>query len=121
MVTYFDIKKDEKERHENSLKAAAEIAEKAEMVALERDWDIEKATNYVRKLNPQTAEMEFRGYLSEEPARSYSMTSYEAGEQLADMVKKLQRSEKLDFATAQKRVFEDEANAELIKCYTHGE
>jgi hypothetical protein len=119
MVKYYDVKKDEKERHENELKAADEVAKEAEMVALERDWPYEKAAAYVLKKNPKTAEMYSKGYLSEEPAKSYTMTSLEAGEQLADLTKKKMRREKLTFEIAQAKVFKE--NPELVETYAKGD
>ena len=42
------------ERHERSLKAADELADKARIIALERDWPCRKTTAY---LNSQRKDM----------------------------------------------------------------
>jgi hypothetical protein len=111
----------QKELHFKSLEASAEIAEKASLIALERDWPIEKATNYVRKLNPNLAEMEVKGYVSEQDYRSYTYTSKEAGDLLAEKATELMRSEKIPYDIAITRVYADPENEEIMRCYAQAD
>jgi hypothetical protein len=105
----------EKERHEASIKMANEIAQKARQAQLEHGWDYERAAEYVRFINPECAEIEAKGYISEQPAREYSKTSYEAATELADLTKKKMRREKLTYEIAQAKVFEE--NPQLVEVY----
>ena len=111
----------EKERHYRSLDAAAEIAEKASMISLERNWPIEKATEYVRKFDSRLATLEKCGYLSETESRSYAYTSKGAGDQLAEQAKELMKSEGVSYDIAISRVYADPKNDELMRCYAQAD
>jgi len=121
MPTEYYNRMTDKEKHFASLDAAAEIAEKASLISLERNWSIARATEYVRRMNPNLAEMEINGYVSEKPARTYSMSSNQAAKQLADLTTELMKKEKLPFDVAHARVFADEKNSELVKAYAFSE
>jgi hypothetical protein len=109
--------KDEMERHYVSLEASAKLAEKASKIALERDWDYAKAVEYIKMLNPISSELEKHGYLSEEEFCSYSMTTKEAGDKLADMAKELMKAEKITYDQAIARIYASEENEELLRSY----
>ncbi len=110
-----------KERHYKSLEASAELAEKASLIALEKDWSYEKSANYVRKMDSRLAELEKHGYISEQPSRNYSMSSYEAANTLAGMAKSLMREEKISYAEAVNRILSDPQNAEIARCYSEND
>jgi hypothetical protein len=121
MPTEFYNEKTEAELHQESLRASAEIAEQASMLSLKYGWTYERACEYVLKTNPELGELQKHGYVKETPAKNYSMTSYEAGEELAAKVKKLQREKNIPFDKAHARVFAAEENAELVKIYAFGD
>jgi hypothetical protein len=108
MTEYYDIKKDEDERHDNSIKAANEVAKEAEKVAFEKQISYEEAAAYVRKMNPRTAEMEAKGYISEEPARMFSKSSLDAAAELASRAKKYMRENKVEYEEAVKIVLRND-------------
>ena len=83
----------EREHHDKSLEASAELAAKAELISLERGWSYKKAAEYVRVHDSRLAEYEKCGYISEQPSRNYTYTSHEASKLIADRAKEIQKEE----------------------------
>jgi len=111
----------EKELHLFSLQAANELAEKAELIASERGWSYAQAAAYIRKMNPNLAEMEVKGYVSDKDYRSYTYTSYEASALIADKAKEKQREKKISYAEAVSNVYADPENAEIVRCFSEAD
>lgn len=111
----------EKELHFKSLEAAAELAEKASLIALERGWNYERAAEYVASMDPDLCEMEVKGYVSEKESGEYSYTSLEAGNVLADKAKELMRAEGTTYDQAMTRICAKPENSELVKAYAYAD
>jgi hypothetical protein len=114
-MKYYDVKKDERERHRNSLKAEKELANKAELVAFEKGISYEKAAEHVRKMNPRTAEMAAKGFISEQPGKTYAKTSMDAGTEIAQLAKAYMREHKVEYEAALKVVLKQ--NPALADAY----
>jgi hypothetical protein len=108
-----------KELHFNSLEASAELAEKASLIALERGWSYERASEYVAKMNPDLFEMEAKGYVSDKDYRSYEMTSNQAAAILSERAVDRQKKTKEPYVKCFDAECEDDP--ELAKTYAHGE
>jgi hypothetical protein len=109
------------ERHERSLKAADELAEKAKLISLERGWSYQRSANYVRAHDSRLAELEKHGYLSQEPSRNYTYSSLEAGEKISDLAKKLQREKKISYQAAVDEILSDPRHREVAICYSQAD
>jgi hypothetical protein len=107
----------EKQRHFKSLEAAAAIAEKAELIAMEKGWEYEKAATYVRKREPELAELEFHGYIRDTDEPPHLYTRKEADKILTEKVLQRQKETGEPYHVAQPKVFSDPKNSELLRCY----
>ena len=111
----------EKEMHFRSLEAADLLAKCARKVAIEKDWTYSKASDWVRAQNPDLCELELKGYIDDQEAKTYTYTSLEAGGLIAEKAKTLARKERISYQLAVEKILSDPANKELAICYAQAD